>query len=32
METTMGRAAAVIVTVAAFDFVASETEIAFDGY
>ena len=27
-ETTMGRAAAVIVTVAAFDFVASETEVA----
>ena len=27
-ETTMGRAAAVIVTAAAFDFVASETEVA----
>jgi hypothetical protein len=27
-ETTMGRAAAVIVTVAVFDFVGSETEVA----
>ena len=27
-ETTMGRAAAVIVTVAVFDFVVSETDVA----